>query len=1128
MKRSGSQYRFALPLLSICVLNLTLPSGTTSFTASAIPGRHHGPLGSSRRASRRMRPRGTWGSMRANLSMAAITVALGWLLGTPAGVLAAKLTCLTGTDPSVANDLSRITAVRAQVDAQCPCSSFDGSSGKSHRKYVTCANGVIKEQVSAGTLRTQCKATVKKYYSASTCGQPASKGMVPCIKKTAAGKVTCAIKPSARCVDRPGRYRQAACSGFRLCIDATAAFLGATDGDVNKALAGCFDAVIAAPQLAGTTDVVYDSMGIPHIYGPDLNSVTYVQGYVHAAHRFWYMDVARHWGEGRLTELFGAGSLTADVAMRTLLTTRDGRRMEEAMWERIQATDPEITAAIEAYAAGVNAWLADLQAGRNGATLPPEYGVLGMVPDDLPPWRPQDTVIFHIAGWWDMDSWILSDTMSYAELWETLDEAARKDVLRPAPFVYAPVIPSAQPLVIAPLATPASVPPALPRPGVAGAVRNLLDQVARTSPLGGGEPGAGCNSWVVAPALSDSGSAMLAADTHMPFRNPVLYFFQQLDVASGPPMRVSGAGLPGTPFNALRGYNESGAWAITMAYFDNVDVYVETITTPPDYPASPRTVLFKGEQVPVLRLQEQFKIKGSSIPRTSVIEVVPHHGPMLPDPNLNDGVVGLAATGMTMRWTGQGMSNEARTQLGLMRAQNAEEFRAALRSPVRDVGPINYVWADVHGDIAYSPYARLPQRPAGTVPWGLMPGTGEAEWLTDAAGNVAWIPEEEFPQALNPPLGFMSTANGDPTGHTVDNDPLNDGAYFSAWHIDGLRQQRIQDMLSNRANLRRAGAKMTMADMSAYQYDTASLDALRMLPFLFTAAEARPELVTEKMTDAIARLQAWMEEKPGSPACDAIAGIDAHDLRADVPPRAQPVSDEERADAVASSIYHAWVKQIWEVLPPEWPQAWVILPWRLVLHLLEDIDRTDPAFRVWTKGPNGDSTMWDDPATTEVETRTEVLLGALSRALDLLEQKFGSADMSTWLWGKLHQVSLKHSLGLNIGPFPAPGGFWTVNNAAAGPWRSGYPGDFSVSLGPIERLVVQLDPAGIRATHVLQGGQNGNPGAQSKYNQINPAIHYSDMIPKWINGETIEMRVSRQAVAADNQRHVKYVPAGRE
>jgi hypothetical protein len=58
------------------------------------------------------------------------------------------------------------------------------------------------------------------------------------------------------------------------------------------------------------------------------------------------------------------------------------------------------------------------------------------------------------------------------------------------------------------------------------------------------------------------------------------------------------------------------------------------------------------------------------------------------------------------------------------------------------------------------------------------------------------------------------------------------------------------------------------------------------------------------------------------------------------------------------------------------------------------------------------------------------------------------------------------------------------------------------------------------------GGENANPGDLTKYNQINPAIHYGDMFPKWINGETFDMRISRQAVAADNQRHVRYVPAG--
>jgi acyl-homoserine lactone acylase PvdQ len=122
-------------------------------------------------------------------------------------------------------------------------------------------------------------------------------------------------------------------------------------------------------------------------------------------------------------------------------------------------------------------------------------------------------------------------------------------------------------------------------------------------------------------------------------------------------------------------------------------------------------------------------------------------------------------------------------------------------------------------------------------------------------------------------------------------------------------------------------------------------------------------------------------------------------------------------------------------------------------------------------------------------------------------------------------VQFQHSIGADdLRPFPAPGGFSTVNLAYPG-W-GGDAGNFTFSLGPSQRLVVLLDPAGIKSVNILPGGQNGNPGELSNYNQINPAIHYGDLIPKWLNGETVEMRITRQAVAADNQRHVKYVPAG--
>jgi len=138
----------------------------------------------------------------------------------PTPCWAAAKTCLTGTDPAVAGDLAQIAVVRTSIDSTCPCSSFDGSKGKAHGDYVKCAKGAIASSVATSQLRKQCKATVSAYYSNSSCGIPASQGKQPCVKRvSASGKVSCAIKPSARCVDS-GKYTQAACAAFTLCIDA--------------------------------------------------------------------------------------------------------------------------------------------------------------------------------------------------------------------------------------------------------------------------------------------------------------------------------------------------------------------------------------------------------------------------------------------------------------------------------------------------------------------------------------------------------------------------------------------------------------------------------------------------------------------------------------------------------------------------------------------------------------------------------------------------------------------------------------------------------------------------------------------------------------------------------------------
>jgi len=406
--------------------------------------------------------------------------------------------------------------------------------------------------------------------------------------------------------------------------------------------------------------------------------------------------------------------------------------------------------------------------------------------------------------------------------------------------------------------------------------------------------------------------------------------------------------------------------------------------------------------------------------------------------------------------------------------------------------------------------------------------------LTDEMGNVLWLPEDRIPQATNPPEGFLASANNDQIGNTLDNDPLNDAVYLGFTADLGFREQRIQDLLSNRAGMRPPGAKISSEDMSRYQYDHASLEAARLLPFLFTAADARPDLVTADMAQALGRLHAWGQSKPGSPAYDTASGVDPASVRDDVPPRATPVSDEERADAIATSIFAAWETRLGRaVFADDFAGTGIAVPGgedatKALLHILEDIDRTDAGFRVYTKGANGESTLWDRRDTPQVETRDEILLGALRDGLTFLDGAFKSNAPEDWLWGLIHQVRFQHFIGqagfpfFDLGPFPAPSTRFTVN-----------PGDYSLnsdrfvfSGGPSERFVAVLDPGGIRAVNALPGGNNGNPGGMlnENYNRINPALHYGDLVPGWINGETFDYHISRADVADHAVTKIRYTP----
>lgn len=149
-----------------------------------------------------------------------VAAVLGALLSAAAPATAATYTCLTGNAPVVAQDETEVWAARNAVDMMCPCDAYDGSPGRTRAAYRKCAMAVTDSLIAAGHLRRQCRATLSRMSSDTTCGRPSSSGVVVCVRERLSnGAVTCSVKPRTRCTSSPGVDVETACAATR-CLDA--------------------------------------------------------------------------------------------------------------------------------------------------------------------------------------------------------------------------------------------------------------------------------------------------------------------------------------------------------------------------------------------------------------------------------------------------------------------------------------------------------------------------------------------------------------------------------------------------------------------------------------------------------------------------------------------------------------------------------------------------------------------------------------------------------------------------------------------------------------------------------------------------------------------------------------------
>jgi outer membrane protein assembly factor BamB len=91
---------------------------------------------------------------------------------------------------SAGQDRRDLDAVRAAMEAACPCATFDARGA-----YLHCVRDVVAGAVNGGALRRECKRLIQR----STCGRPGT--VVCCETKLETGRHVCRAQQAARCVD---------------------------------------------------------------------------------------------------------------------------------------------------------------------------------------------------------------------------------------------------------------------------------------------------------------------------------------------------------------------------------------------------------------------------------------------------------------------------------------------------------------------------------------------------------------------------------------------------------------------------------------------------------------------------------------------------------------------------------------------------------------------------------------------------------------------------------------------------------------------------------------------------------------------------------------------------------------
>ncbi len=550
--------------------------------------------------------------------------------------------------------------------------------------------------------------------------------------------------------------------------------------------------------LAAPVTIARDGFGIPTITASSRADAARALGFLHAQERFFQMDLQRRQAAGELAALFGRRALPADRAARL-------HRMRRVAQQAVAKTTPAYRAVLDAYAAGVNAGLAALDA-------PPfEYLVLGLRPA---PWLPEDSMLTVLA----MFNTLQGRQAAFEETF-----GAMYDVLPGPLYEFLTARGSEWDALV--------IGDRFPRPAVPGAdvidlrtrkhgeLRNTEDHgkpgthgnTGHGSTEGQGvasvlpcfsvsvllcqevdaehTAGIGSNGWVVSGRHTATGAALVANDMHLAINVPIIWYRAVMSVpdpvSPGSMLRLAGVTLPGLPSLTV-GSNGHIAWGFTNSGGDWSDLVVIEAD-----PRQPGQYMTPDGPRGLDEFEETLQVAGGQSETLRVQWTI--WGPVIGDD--------LRGRPLAQRWVAHDPEALASDLTEPERSRSVDEALvvfAGLGIPAQ-----NLVVGDRDGHIGWTIAGPIPRRRGHD-------GARPTSWVDGARGWEGYLDSASQPRIVDPEVGRIWTANA----------PVVDGAMLATigegGYADGIRARLIRDRLL-------AVDRVTSADMLAVQLDDNAL-----------------------------------------------------------------------------------------------------------------------------------------------------------------------------------------------------------------------------------------------------------------------------------------------------------------